>query len=696
LIAGTYVFSLVVKDNSNLSSDPDQVTVTVSSGSTGTGTTARINTGGSAVSAGGFSWTGDTYYTDTDPTYPSRSYTSTGTISNTNMPVIYQTERYGSSFTYNVPVTNGSYQVKLHFAELYWNTAGQRIFNVNVENGQGMVSNLDVYTEAGKNSALVKTFNASVSDGTMTIQFIAVKDMAKINAIEIIPVTTNEVKPVANAGPDKSITLPTNSVTLDGSGTDADGTVVTYSWSQVSGPNSAVFSSSSVAAPTVSGLVAGTYVFSLIVIDNSNLSSDPDQVTVTVNSGSTGTGTTARINAGGPALSIDGVTWSADQYYTDVNSAEPSRTTYYNTSIANTTSQEVYKSERYGKAFHYNVPMANGSYQVRLHFAENYWSSTGQRVMNVDIENSQGKLTNFDILAETSKNTALIKEFNVTVSDSTLNIQITAVLDNAKISGIEILPATAPPPPPPSALLRINSGGPETIDNEVTWNADKHYSTEISYTYRSSATITNTTNQELYRTERYGKTFSYIIPVPIGSYEVRLHFAELYWTTTGSRVFDVNVENGQGTLTNFDIYAQAGKNNPLVKSFAVNCSDGNINIALTAINDNAKISGIEVLQTTNTARSGISEMTMSPETKGKLQVKASPNPSANDFLITFETADTAHVDLRVVNASGRVIDRLSKLDPSRNIRIGQGYTRGTYFIEARQGAERTVVTVIKH
>jgi hypothetical protein len=158
----------------------------------------------------------------------------------------------------------------------------------------------------------------------------------------------------------------------------------------------------------------------------------------------------------------------------------------------------------------------------------------------------------------------------------------------------------------------------------------------------------------------------------------------------------VNVENGQGTLTNFDIYAQAGKNNPLVKSFAVNCSDGNINIALTAINDNAKISGIEVLQTTNTARSGISEMTLSPETKGKLQVKASPNPSANDFLITFETADTAHVDLRVVNASGRVIDRLSKLDPSRNIRIGQGYTRGTYFIEARQGAERTVVTVIKH
>ncbi|WP_449405083.1 PKD domain-containing protein, partial [Hymenobacter ginkgonis] len=68
--------------------------------------------------------------------------------------------------------------------------------------------------------------------------------------------------PVANAGPNRTLTLPTNTTTLAGSGTDADGTVSTYTWSQVSGPNTATFSSKTVAVPTVSALVAGSYVFS--------------------------------------------------------------------------------------------------------------------------------------------------------------------------------------------------------------------------------------------------------------------------------------------------------------------------------------------------------------------------------------------------------------------------------------------------
>ena len=39
--------------------------------------------------------------------------------------------------------------------------------------------------------------------------------------------------PVANAGTDKSITLPTSSTGLTGSGTDADGSIVGYQWQQV-------------------------------------------------------------------------------------------------------------------------------------------------------------------------------------------------------------------------------------------------------------------------------------------------------------------------------------------------------------------------------------------------------------------------------------------------------------------------------
>ncbi len=96
--------------------------------------------------------------------------------------------------------------------------------------------------------------------------------------------TTSNPAPTANAGSDKTITIPTASVQLNGSGTDSNGSIAGYSWTQVSGPGTAVFSSKTVAAPTVSSLVAGTYVFGLTVKDNAGASSTSDRVTVQVNS----------------------------------------------------------------------------------------------------------------------------------------------------------------------------------------------------------------------------------------------------------------------------------------------------------------------------------------------------------------------------------------------------------------------------
>jgi pimeloyl-ACP methyl ester carboxylesterase len=92
--------------------------------------------------------------------------------------------------------------------------------------------------------------------------------------------------PVANAGADKSITLPTNSVQLTGSGTDADGSIASYSWTKIAGPTSYTFSSTTVASPTVSNLAQGTYTFRLTVKDNSG-ATDTDDVNVVVNGSST-------------------------------------------------------------------------------------------------------------------------------------------------------------------------------------------------------------------------------------------------------------------------------------------------------------------------------------------------------------------------------------------------------------------------
>jgi len=90
--------------------------------------------------------------------------------------------------------------------------------------------------------------------------------------------------PVANAGPDQTINLPVNSVTLDGnSSTDPDNNIASYSWTKVSGPLSSTIVNANAVQTQVTGLVQVAYQFELKVTDAAGLFSK-DTVQVTVNS----------------------------------------------------------------------------------------------------------------------------------------------------------------------------------------------------------------------------------------------------------------------------------------------------------------------------------------------------------------------------------------------------------------------------
>jgi hypothetical protein len=91
------------------------------------------------------------------------------------------------------------------------------------------------------------------------------------------------VSPVASAGTPITISLPTNSATLNGSASfDIDGNIVSYQWSKVSGPAQFSISNSNAVTTTVNGLAQGTYKFCLKVTDNANAFSY-DTITVQVN-----------------------------------------------------------------------------------------------------------------------------------------------------------------------------------------------------------------------------------------------------------------------------------------------------------------------------------------------------------------------------------------------------------------------------
>jgi parallel beta-helix repeat protein len=91
------------------------------------------------------------------------------------------------------------------------------------------------------------------------------------------------IAPLANAGIDKTITLPVNNISITGSGSDPDGTIASYTWSLQSGPNTPSLSGSGTATLSAGNLIAGTYVFRLTVTDNGGLKSF-DEVNIVVNS----------------------------------------------------------------------------------------------------------------------------------------------------------------------------------------------------------------------------------------------------------------------------------------------------------------------------------------------------------------------------------------------------------------------------
>jgi hypothetical protein len=110
-----------------------------------------------------------------------------------------------------------------------------------------------------------------------------------LNTADDITVTVNPAppvnqRPVVNAGPDQTITLPSNA-SLTGTAGD-DGLpnppgALTLKWSKVSGPGTATFANANAASTTASFSQAGTYVLRLSA--NDSLVSRTDDITVAVN-----------------------------------------------------------------------------------------------------------------------------------------------------------------------------------------------------------------------------------------------------------------------------------------------------------------------------------------------------------------------------------------------------------------------------
>lgn len=321
LVTGEYVFRLTVKDNSG-NTDSDYKSVTVQT--TGVNTEPVAYAGKDMVieqPASSATITGKG--TDADGSIASYVWTrvsgpSTVTLANANAPQVTvsglaETGMYVFQLTVKddkgavafdkmavtvkastavtvpsneLPVADAGTDVVLTLPQntITLNGAGTDLDGTIVSYAWSKVSGEDALLSGTETSALSAsnlvagqyTFRLTVKDdkgGTATDDVI----------LTVKPAEVTNMAPVAYAGRDMFLPYPDNSAVVQGSGSDADGTIVSYAWVQVSGPARATLNGANTPTLQASNLiVAGFYVFKLTVKDNNGVT-DFDKMGITVN-----------------------------------------------------------------------------------------------------------------------------------------------------------------------------------------------------------------------------------------------------------------------------------------------------------------------------------------------------------------------------------------------------------------------------
>ena len=251
--------------------------------------------------------------------------------------------------------------------------------------------------------------------------------------------------PVANAGADKVITLPTNTNTLSGSGTDANGTISSYAWVSISGPSTGTIATANAAATAINNLLQGVYKYELTVSDN-NGAINKDTVQVTVNASANqppvaNAGADKNISLPTNTVTLDGVATDANgtiSSYKWVKISGPAKGTIAKSNAASTSVNNLLQ----------------GIYQYQLSVTDNN-GAIGKDTVQITINAAMNTLMNTLPVAKGGTDKTITLPINtVTLSGSGTDANGTiSSYGWAKISG----PATGAISKTSAATTDINS-----------------------------------------------------------------------------------------------------------------------------------------------------------------------------------------------------------------------------------------------
>jgi len=124
-------------------------------------------------------------------------------IARTRTPELYLTARTGV-FSYKIPLSPGTYELRLHFAETTYSPTSSlgggensRVFDVKL-NGSMLLKQFDIVSDAGANTADVRVFKNVTpdKDGFLHLDFAGSLGLPILNAIEIVPGLPHRLRPI--------------------------------------------------------------------------------------------------------------------------------------------------------------------------------------------------------------------------------------------------------------------------------------------------------------------------------------------------------------------------------------------------------------------------------------------------------------------------------------------------------------------
>ncbi|NJL13329.1 MAG: choice-of-anchor D domain-containing protein [Microscillaceae bacterium] len=464
-------------------------------------------------------WETDVPYRQAGFDYQLDAYDFTSEIKQTDEDALYR--RYmssngdGKEIGYQIPLSNGEYTVRLHFAEIFgpFDEINSRVNDIFLE-GTAVAQGLDIYDEVGHRTALVKDFEVTVNDGNLNILIDPIINRPAIAGIEIFRFnyqSTLALQLVQNTSADCGAANGSIEVNATGAtgnvqyklgkfgpyqtsglfaglepnlytlyALDEAGCETFAEYTLIANPSAITFdlnltnarcdvaNSGSV---TIANITGGAAPYSIewngnplqTGTDFTGLLAGNYFVTVTDANGCENIENftidsdlclvTLRINAGGNAYTTaDGRLFIADAYANGNIFANNSL------QIANTEDDPLYRTQRFRNGnLNYNIPVVPGEYRIILHFAEIYDQITapGQRLFDIRIENNP-VAEDVDVFAEAGGlNIAIQREFIFTLNDNNLDLDFIKGTENPFVSAIEVVPFVPASNQPPIVNLVI-------------------------------------------------------------------------------------------------------------------------------------------------------------------------------------------------------------------------------------------------